>query len=78
MRAYEFLHEQSVDQNLDEQNPKANAKALTGSGLGGNTKKPNCDSSDHKKHYPPSTNYSKSRRKYNAGAKPGANDGFVG
>ena len=77
MRANEFIVE-DFDHEIDEQTPEKNSKSLVGSGLGGNTNKPNKDSKAHKKLYPPKTNYSKSRRKYNAGAKAGAVDGFVG
>lgn len=55
-----------------------NAKALVGSGLGGNTHKPNIDSKYLKSVRTPTTNYPKDRAKYNNGAKPGANPGFVG
>lgn len=80
MKAKEFIKEYSTNEaeEVNEQNPKKNARALVGSGRGGNTSSPNKDSAKHKKLYPPKTNYSKSRKKYNAGAKPGANDGFVG
>ena len=75
MRAYEFINEAK---EIEEQSPKANAYALTGSGRGGNTKKPGKDSAAHKKVRTPDTTYSKTRKKYNAGAPPGAVDGFVG
>lgn len=63
---------------VEEQSPAANAKALVGSGLGGNTHKPNKDSAHLKSVRTPTTTYSKDRRRYNNGAPPGANDGFVG
>lgn len=71
MRANEFIVEktQSTEQEIDEQNPAANARALTGSGLGGNTHKPNKDSKHLKKVRTPGTNYPKS---------VGANPGFIG
>ena len=75
MRAYEFIKE---TKEVDEQSPKANAYALIGSGRGGSTKKPGTPSKEHDKVQTPTTNYSKDRKKYNAGAKPGAVDGFVG
>lgn len=64
--------------NIHEQSPSANAYALVGSGRGGSTKKPGVDSAAHKKVRTPDTTYSRTRKKYNAGAKPGAVDGFVG
>lgn len=54
---------------VNEQSPTANAKALTASGLGGNTKKPNKDSAYLKSVRTPGTNYPKN---------VGANPGFVG
>lgn len=74
MRAKEFIK----DYGLDEGN-MANANALVGSGRADpHGKKTNSDSSSHKKVRTPTTTYSKDRKKYNHGAPPGANDGFVG
>ena len=79
VRAREFLKEYCDQIDDVEEDAAANAKALVGSGLADpHGKKPGKDSAAHKKLYPPQTNYSKSRKKYNSGAKPGANDGFVG
>ena len=76
MRAHEFINEQE----LEEQNPAANAKALVGSGRADpEGKKGGIDSPEHKKVRTPGTTYSKTRKKYNWPAtKPGARDGFVG
>lgn len=65
------------DSPIDEENAK-NVKALVGSGLGGNTHKPNKDTKYLKSVRTPTTNYPVDRKKYNNGAKPGANPGFVG
>lgn len=65
------------DPPIDEGNAK-NADALVGSGLGGNTHKPNKDSKYLKSVRTPTTNYPVDRKRYNNGAKPGANPGFVG
>ena len=63
---------------FDEGNLK-NANALVGSGLADpHGKKTNPDSKSHKAVRTPNTTYSKTRKKYNHGAAPGANDGFVG
>ena len=62
MRLCEFFNKEDTDIEIDE-------KELVW---------PKKDSAEHKKLRPPATNYSKSRKKYNAGAKPGARDGFVG
>ena len=62
-----------------EEGNKENANALVGSGRADpHGKKTNPDSKEHRKVRTPTTTYSKDRRKYNNGAKPGANDGFVG
>lgn len=61
--------EDDKKKEVDEQSPTANAKALTASGLGGNTKKPNKDSAYLKSVRTPGTTYSKNI---------GANPGFVG
>ena len=75
MRASEFIIEQEI-----EETPQSNANALVGSGRGptGNKPKGKGDSKEHKKVRTPTTTYSKDRKKYNNGAPPGANDGFVG
>jgi hypothetical protein len=62
MRLYEFFNEEETDIEIDE-------KELVW---------PKKDSPEHIKVRPPETNYSKTRKKYNHGAKPGARDGFVG
>ena len=78
MRAKEFISEYtSPDAEMDEGNAE-NANALVGSGLGGNTHKPNKDTKYLKSVRTPTTNYPVDRKKYNHGAKPGANPGFVG
>jgi len=76
MRAHEFIKEDKID----EQSPKANAAALVGSGRGptGTNPKGKGDSPEHRAVRTPSTTYSKDRKKYNRGAPPGANDGFIG
>ena len=69
MRDYDWMDEGS----------KENANALVGSGRADpDGKKTNSDSKSHKKVRTPTTTYSKDRKKYNSGAAPGANDGFVG
>ena len=56
-----------------------NAEALVGSGRADPAgKKTNPDSPAHRAVRTPDTTYSKTRKAYNNGAKPGANDGFVG
>lgn len=78
MRLFE-LFTKPKDEEIEEQSPKANAKALTGSGLGGNIYKPNKDSKHLKSVRTPTTTYSKSSKKQNWPAKKhGAVDGFVG
>ncbi len=70
MRANEFIVEKTQSTEHDvEEDSAANAKALTASGLGGNTHKPNKDDKRLKKVRTPGTNYPK-----NVGAEPG----FVG
>lgn len=65
-------------ENVEEGNLK-NANALVGSGLADPSgKKTNPDSKAHKSVRTPTTTYSKDRKRYNNGAPPGANDGFVG
>jgi len=67
------------DEEIEEQSPKANAHALTGSGLGGDIRKPGKDSKHLKSVRTPGTTYSKSSKKQNRPAtKHGAVDGFVG
>jgi len=62
-----------------DESSKENAEALVGSGRADpNGKKTNPDSKAHKAVRTPTTTYSKDRKKYNNGAPPGANDGFVG
>lgn len=62
-----------------EEGSKENAEALVGSGRADpHGKKTNPDSKAHKAVRTPTTTYSKDRKKYNNGAPPGANDGFVG
>jgi len=66
-------HKRSVEEK------KSNAWALTGSGRADpHGKKGGADSAAHRKVRTPDTTYSKTRKKYNDGAKPGARDGFVG
>ena len=68
----------TFSENVEEGNLK-NANALVGSGLADpHGKKTNSDSKAHKSVRTPTTTYSKDRKKYNNGAPPGANDGFVG
>lgn len=77
MRISEFINETAID-SVKEGN-KENAAALVSSGRAdSHGKKTNPDSKSHKKVRTPSTTYSKDRKKYNNGAPPGANDGFVG
>lgn len=58
---------------------KSNAWELTGSGRADpQGKKGGKDSAVHRAVRTPDTTYSKTRKKYNHGAKPGARDGFVG
>ena len=72
MRAKEFIDD------MEEGNLK-NANALVGSGRADpHGKKTNPDSPEHKAVRTPDTSYSRTRKKYNHGAPPGANDGFVG
>lgn len=67
------------EQQVDEQNPAANAKALVGSGRGptGTNPKGKGDSPAHRAVRTPGTTYSKrpNQKKY---GKPGAEDGFIG
>jgi len=78
MRAKEFISEYtSPDEEMDEGNAE-NAYALVGSGRADpHGKKTNPDSPQHQKVRTPGTG-PKARTKYNHGAKPGANPGFVG
>ena len=70
---------QPKDEEIEEQNPKANAYALTGSGLGGDIRKPGKDTPYLKSVRTPKTTYSKTSKKQNWPAtKHGAVDGFVG
>ena len=65
---------QPKDEEIEEQNPKANAYALTGSGRWGKG-----DSPAHRKVRTPGTTYSKTSKKHDRPAtKHGAVDGFVG
>lgn len=65
--------------NEVEEGSAENANALVGSGRADPSgKKTNPDSSAHRSVRTPDTTYSRTRKKYNSGAKPGANDGFVG
>ena len=68
-----FLDQQDLKPVSTTEESKSNAYALTGSGRFGKN-----DSKAHKKVRTPDTTYSKTRKKYNHGAKPGAKDGFVG
>lgn len=72
--APDTISDQSKDEGIEEQSPKANAYALTGSGRWGKK-----DSSAHKKVRTPGTTYSKTNKKADWPAtKHGAQDGFVG
>lgn len=65
-------------EKIEEKN-KHNAWVLTGSGRADpQGKKGGSDSPEHRKVRTPGTTYSKTRKKHNHGAKPGARDGFVG
>ncbi len=77
MRLFELFTKPKDE--VEEQSPKANAKALTGSGLGGDIRKPGKDTPYLKSVRTPTTTYSKSSKKQNWPAtKHGAVDGFVG
>lgn len=77
--APDTISDQSKDEGIEEQSPKANAYALTGSGLGGDIRKPGKDTKYLKSVRTPGTTYSKTSKKQDWPAKKhGAVDGFVG
>ena len=80
MKIFElFIKPEDKDEEIEEQSPKANAYALTGSGLGGDVRKPGKDTKHLRSVRTPGTTYSKSSKKQNRPAtKHGAVDGFVG